>query len=555
MTGAILRRLHESLRAFGAVFENRSLRRIQLAWAGSMIGAWSYGIAVAVFAYTEDGAYAVGAVALVRTVAAGAAAPLTGVLGDRYPRVRVMVLSDLVRAAVMLVMAVVVFADGPALVVYALSVVATLASTAFRPAQAALLPTIARSPDELTASNVTSSTIESVGIFVGPALGGLLLAATNVGVVFVTTAVLFVWSAVLLVGIREGARGETVSEEEPAGILHESLAGFRTLAVERDVRLLVGLFAAQTFVDGALSVLIVVLALETLDLGASGVGFLNSASGVGGVVGALLAAVLLARGRLATDFGLGIVLWGLPLMVVGLWTSEVTALVLLAVVGVGNTIVDVAGDTLMQRAIPDEVLARVFGVLESLTFVTVGLGSIAAPLLVTVVGARGALIATGALLPVLALLSWRRLAAIDRNAAAPARELELLRSLPMFAPLPPPTLEYLASRLVARRVPAGEVVFRRGDVGDDFYVIGEGRVEVAVDGSRPVELGPGEAFGEIALLRQVPRTATVSAKTDVELYALERQPFIAAVAAHADSARAAEAVVAARLGAPRLATL
>ena len=554
MAGAIAARLRASLQAFGAVFENRSLRRIQLAWAGSMVGSWAYGIAVAVFAYQEDGAYAVGAIALVRTVAAGLAAPLTGVLGDRFPRVRVMVLSDVLRAGVMAVMAVVAFADGPPVVVYGLSVVVTVASTAFRPAQAALLPDVARSPEELTASNVTSSTIESVGIFVGPALGGLLLAATNVGVVFVATAALFVWSALAIAGIREERRDEA-GGEEPVGFVRETLAGFRTLAVEGDVRLLVGLFAAQTFVDGALAVLIVVLALETLELGASGVGFLNSVGGVGGLVGALLAAVLVARGRLATDFGLGIVLWGLPLVAVGLWPNEVTALVLLAVVGVGNTIVDVAGDTLLQRAVPDEVLARVFGVLESLTLVTVGLGSIAAPLLVTAFGVRAALIATGALLPVLALLSWRRLASIDRNAAAPERGLELLRALPMFAPLPPPALEYLASRLVPRRVLAGGEVFRQGDAGDDFYVIGAGRVEVAVDGAPAVELGPGEGFGEIALLRDVPRTATVSALTDVELFALEREPFLAAVTAHADSAHAADAIVAARLGAPRLATL
>ena len=554
MAGAIAARLRASLQAFGAVFENRSLRRIQLAWAGSMVGSWAYGIAVAVFAYQEDGAYAVGAIALVRTVAAGLAAPLTGVLGDRFPRVRVMVLSDVLRAGVMAVMAVVAFADAPPVVVYVLSVVVTVASTAFRPAQAALLPDVARSPEELTASNVTSSTIESVGIFVGPALGGLLLAATNVGVVFVATAALFVWSALAIAGIREERRDEA-GGEEPVGFVRETLAGFRTLAVEGDVRLLVGLFAAQTFVDGALAVLIVVLALETLELGASGVGFLNSVGGVGGLVGALLAAVLVARGRLATDFGLGIVLWGLPLVAVGLWPNEVTALVLLAVVGVGNTIVDVAGDTLLQRAVPDEVLARVFGVLESLTLVTVGLGSIAAPLLVTAFGVRAALIATGALLPVLALLSWRRLASIDRNAAAPERGLELLRALPMFAPLPPPALEYLASRLVPRRVLAGGEVFRQGDAGDDFYVIGAGRVEVAVDGAPAVELGPGEGFGEIALLRDVPRTATVSALTDVELFALEREPFLAAVTAHADSAHAADAIVAARLGAPRLATL
>jgi Cyclic nucleotide-binding domain len=308
------------------------------------------------------------------------------------------------------------------------------------------------------------------------------------------------------------------------------------------------LISAQTFVFGAVTVLIVVLALDVLDTGASGVGFLNSALGVGGLLGSLAAFALVGRPRLGGSFGLGIVLWGLPLVLVAAWPKPIVALLLFGVIGVANTLVDVSGFTLLQRTVADTVLARVFGVLEGLMTISIGLGALVAPLLIEVVGERVALLVTGALLPVLAALSWRALRRVDDTARAPGRELELLRTVPMFAPLPVATLEHLASSLRPVRVDAGSPVFRAGDRGDRFYLVADGGVEVSLDGRAPETLGPGGWFGEIALLRDMPRTATVVARDDVELLALDREEFLAAVTGHPESAEAAEAVVGARLG-------
>jgi MFS family permease len=325
------------------------------------------------------------------------------------------------------------------------------------------------------------------------------------------------------------------------------LAGFRALAAAPGLRLVVGLLAAQTIVDGALDVLIVVLALETLEAGAAGLGLLNSVAGVGGLVAVLIAGGIAARGRLASGLGAGVVLWGLPLVLIGVWPEQTVALVLLAVVGAGGTIVAVTGDTLVQRAAPPEILARVFGAMDGVYLVALAIGSLTAPFLVSTIGVRGALIATGALLPVLAALTWARLAAIDAASAVPARPLELVRGSPIFAPLPEPALEALAARLEPRHVEAGAVVFNQGDPGDEYYVIDSGRVSVAVDGETVGELGPGDGFGEIALLRDVPRTATVTALTELSLYALEREHFLAAVTGHAQSGAAADALVLSRL--------
>ena len=542
----LTKRLAESAAAIRQVATNPGLRRLELAWAGSMIGTWSYGIALLVYAYGAGGARAVGLVGFARWTAAALAAPFTGVLGDRFPRARVMIASDLVRAAALGVGAAAAFADLP-LVVYLVSGVVAVTSTAFRPAQAALVPSLARTPEELTAANVTATTIESVGIFAGPALGGLLLAVTSTGVVFLVTVGTFLWSAFLV--LRIGRPAEPKAGPAPREPIHsEVAAGFRTIATDRRVRLLVVLFSAQTFVDGMLNVLVVVASLQLLGLGRAGVGFLNSAIGIGGLVGAAFAFGLVGRRRLASSFGVGIFVWGAPVALVGIWPNAAAALVLFGVVGIGNTLVDVTGMTLLQRAAPDEVLARVFGVLESLIVGSIGLGAAAAPALVAWLGPRSALVAAGSLLPAAVALSWRRLVAIDAASVVPERALDLLRAIPIFAPLPAVTLEHLASRLTPVRLAAGEEVFRRGDRGDRFYVVAEGEIEIAPEGRPPSVHGPGSSFGEIALLRDVPRTATARAVTDVELLALEPDDFVAAVTGHAPSREAADAVIATRIG-------
>ncbi|MBD0348387.1 MAG: MFS transporter [Thermoleophilia bacterium] len=542
----VRQRLAESLAAFRAVFRNPNLRRIQLALVGSVLGFWAYYVALAVYAYEAGGAAGVGLVALIRTIPSALASPFTALLADRYARRLVMLVTTFLRAATVAAAALVALTDGPAAVVYVLAGLMTVFSTAFRPAQAALLPSLAATPQELTAANVSAKMIESVGVFAGPALGGLLLATGEAGIVFAATAVTLVWALLLLARLDvRGVPGVRPTGGRPARF--DPFAGFRQIAGEARLRLLVGLAAAQTLVAGAFNVLIIVAAFDLLDLGNSGVGFLNSALGIGGFVGVLTTLVLIGRQRLASDFGIGILFWGVPIALIGIFPNSSLTLVLLVVVGAANTVVDVSALTLLQRSVPDEMLARVFGVLQSLMIGTLGLGAILAPLAVELAGTRAALVGTGAVLPILTALFWRSLSAIDREARTPAT-VDLLARNGIFAPLPAPVLESLAGKLTAVERSAGQVVFRQGDHGDRFYVVEEGDVDVTIDG-RPVRrLGRGEGFGEIALLRDVPRTATVTAAGDVTLHTLERDDFIAAVTGHAESAEAAEAVVASRLG-------
>jgi MFS family permease len=537
-------RLRESRDAFAAVFSNPALRLIELSWTLSITAYWVFIVALSLFAYKQGGATAVGVVGLIRVLPSVIAAPFAAMLGDRYPRHRVIFFVNVARTVLILAAASVALLDIHVAAVYVLTALVGLMQSLFRPTQAALIPTLARSPEELTAANLVLTTIESVGVFLGPAIGGIMLAFTDVDPVFVASAAAFLCSALLLAGVRPEREIERVPPK--AGLLKESFAGFATIGRDARLRLIVGLYGAQTLVAGALNVLIVVCSLELLGMGEAGIGFLNSAVGIGGLVGGFAALALLGRNKLASDFATGLVLWGLPIALIGLIPEAAAALVLLGVVGVGVTLVDVAGLTLLQRAVPDEVMARVFGVVQSVFVGSLGLGAILAPLLIGLFGIRGALLAAGAPLPVLAVVFWRRLLAIDREALEPS-ELGLLRGLALFRPLPPATLNQLAGALIAVHATAGEEIIREGEAGDRFYVIADGAVDVSSNGRYVASLGEGEYFGEIALLRDVPRTATVTAKDDVALYALERDEFLSAVTGHPASAEAADSVIAARL--------
>ena len=548
MTGTVAEQLREAGRAFSAVFRNPNLRRVELSWAGTVCAYWIFIVTLGLYAYERGGAAAVGLVALLRVLPSVVAAPFGAMLGDRFPRERVVVAINVARSITIVAAAAAAFLGAPAGVVYALASVMGLLQSIFRPTQAALLPLLARTPAELTAANLVLTTIESVGIFLGPAIGGVLIAVTGTDTVFAITGAVFLAAALVLVGVVVERSSERHVRKR--SFLVEAFAGFGTVARDARLRLVISLYGLQTLVAGAVNVLIVVLALETLDLGNVGIGFLNSAIGVGGLLGGVAAIGLVGRSQLASSFGVGLALAGLPVALIGLFPDTGAALVFLALAGLGTTIVDVAGVTLLQRNTPDAVLTRVMGVVQSVFVGTLGLGAVLAPLLIDAIGTRWTLVAVGTPIALAAAVAWPRLRQLDRETALPPAHADLLRTLPIFAPLPEAVLEQLARDARPLHVQGGRRIVTQGERGDDFYVIVEGEVEVQSDGGRRV-LSAGDSFGEIALLRDVPRTATVAALLDTDLLAIDRDVFLGAVTGHPESAAAAHAVAAARLGALR----
>lgn len=537
---AHLTRIGQVLRT---VLRNPDMRRAQAALAAFNCAEWAAWVAMLVYAYNRGGASLAGFVALVQLVPATLFAPFASVLADRYRPALVLKLGYLAQAVGMGATAAVLLADGPAWLAYACAALASTAMTVTRPTEAALTPALARVPEELTASNVVSAWNESVSILVAPAFAGILLAAAGPGWVFLVMAVLVLGGAAVVAPIE----GPAATAASGAGVMSELTEGLRCVVHEPAARTLVGLLGTQYVALGMLDVLYVVLAIDVLGMGDGGAGYLNAAFGAGGALGIAVTASLVGRTRLMPAVIVSLAAWAVSFAAMTAFSTAMAALLLLAVAGAARTLFDVAGRTLLQRTAPPGVVARVFGVLEALMGAGTAIGALLTPLLVNASGATAAIVGVGAIMPALALLLGSRLLALDASAHVPVVEIGLLRSMRLFAPLPPPELEGLARSLVLVRADAGEAVITQGGDGDRYYAIASGELEVVRDGTQVIVLSRGDGFGEIALLHDVPRTATVAALTPATLYALEKDPFLEVVTGHPVASTTAHALAAERL--------
>ncbi|HEY5694459.1 MAG TPA: MFS transporter [Gaiellaceae bacterium] len=517
---------------------NPDVRRIELAWGTAITAEWAYFVALGVFAYDVGGASAVGLAGLVRLLPAGVVAPSAASLGDRMPRERLLLGAALLGVAALAGSAFAAFA-GSESGVFAGAAFFGISSTLIRPTLQALLPSLTRTPEELVASNAATSIVESLGTLVGPLVAGVLVEQARVGVTFAAAAGAMAVGVGLILLV--GTDGPTTGRAAARG---RAGPAWRTVVQHPGAPVVVVLMVAQAFVRGCLNVLIVVAAFRLLEGSGGTVGVLTAAIGAGGVIGAIVSSTIHGS-RLARVFALSLLGWGLPIVLIAPSPQLIGAFVLLAVVGASNSIEDVAGFTLLQRAIRDDALSGVLGLIWGAAMGALALGSIATPLLVRELGARTAFVLVGFLLPVLTIAGYRRMRALDAD-SVPTRQQDLVDDVPMFAPLSLAAKERLAARLVPIDVPAEATVLRAGEVGDRFYIVDSGSVRIALE-SGEKESGAGEYFGEIALLRDVPRTATVTAATATRLYALERADFLAAVTGHALAEEAAEEVVGERL--------
>ncbi len=558
-------RFRATWRVAAEAVRNPGLRRAELAFLAFNAveyGAW---VAILIYAYGATGPASVGLVAIVQLVPAAIVAPFAATLGDRYPRERVLrgaygllaLLTGFTAAGMLLSWA-------PA-AVYGAAVLASMSLTLVRPAHNSLLPSLARTPEELTAGNAVTSIAEAGGLLLGPLAAAVILSFSTPGAVLALLAGVAGVAAALVFGLHpervraalpvDGGGGPSTpgGHGPPARHLGQTLtAGFRALADDGDARLVVGILAARTLLIGVTDVLFVLLAIDLFGTGDSGAAMLSAALGAGGIIGGAAAFLLVGRRRIAPILLACAMAWGVAFGVMGILGSGAVAPLLLILGGVGLTIMDVAGRTILQRGVRDQVLARVFGILEGLMMAALAVGAILVPVVVGVAGLAGAVIAFALLLPAIVVLAWPGLRALDRRSAMPGREIALLRRLRLFETLDPPLMEALARAASWISVPEGEVIIREGDAGDSFYILETGAVAVSQGGVRIRTLtAPGDGFGEIALLRDVPRTATVVAAIDAVLLVLGRDAFLAAVTGHPVAAARANEDVEAILRADR----
>jgi MFS family permease len=530
-----------------AVARNRALTRLMVAYAVFSATQNAVWIAMLVYAYDRGGARTAGAVAVAQLVPAALLAPVAAAAADLRSPVSVLVGGYLAQVLGMLVAALAIAVNAP-LMAYAGAVVASAAVATTRPAQTPLVPGLVRRPEELTAANALTGWVENVGLVASSAATGILLAVAGPGLVFAVAGIAGLIS-VALAGTVGRMRPLAVNERAPH--LTGTLAGFRVLARQKEPRLLVALIGAQWVVVGALDILFVVIAVDVLHRDQGWVGYLNTAFGVGAVLASLAGMALVGSRKLSVPILGGVALIGAALGLTALSSTPVATLVLVVAVGGGRAVFNLATRTLLQRAVPAETVGRVFGVAESLAMAGLAVGSAVVPLLLALGGTITALLGTAAILPLVALLGSHVLITLDAAARVPIVEIALLRSLRIFHALPAPALEGLARSMEPIELAAGDVLIQEGTPGDRFYAIADGRLHITVRGAPAAVKVRGDGIGEIALLYDVPRTATVTAESAATVFGLDRGAFLAAVAGHPYTAQAAAAVADDRLNQDR----
>ncbi|MGY1609978.1 MFS transporter [Geodermatophilus sp. SYSU D00700] len=529
--------------AWATVAGNRNLRLAQLSSVSAWTGEFLLLTAMTVYAFDTDGAVGVGVIGFLRVLPTTVALPWLGALADRVDRRRLLVVTCTLRA-VTAAGAGSAAAAGQPLLVYALLTVSTVCHAGYRPVLGALFPTLCTTPEELAGVNAVRSILDGVAALVGPLAAAVLLAEWSAAAAFGVVALLAAVAGLLAAALRyESPRPAASGRAGRPGVLADVADGLRELRRRPRAADVILLGGVQCLVRGTLTVLAVVAAVDLTDLGRPGVGLLWAAFGVGGLVAAMASIGAAGSARLGTLFGAGITLWGLPLVLVGLLTGSYAAVGAFLVVGAANALVDVTGFTLLQRLVPDETLARVLALTEAVFSLALALGSLAVPVLASWLGGAWALVVVGCLLPLAVAARWAGLRATDADIGVRKDRIVLLRRVDMLRLLPVPAIEGLAQRLRRTSVRTGTDVFREGDPGDDFYVVESGSVAVVHDGHEVRRLGPGDAFGEIALLRAVPRTATVRALEDTELAALSGPDFVAAVTGFSATSSTADRLV------------
>ena len=566
----MLIRVGAVLSVFQRAFRNPTLRRVGFAYAlftSAEFGIW---IALLVFAYGHGGASAGTLIVLIQLVPCMVLGPFIGALVDRQRPSRVLRIGYGLQALSMAAVAVAIGVGAPTFVIFILAPLTSISLSVTRSPQAALLPAIVRTPDELTAANVMTGWTDGAASLVGPALVGVLLAASGTAAAIAVTAAMSVIALVLVIGVEGPAAAVPTAdgleksrsdgpERQRFADFRQSLGSIRSGAgsnltktlINPQIRVLLALHTFYFVLVGALDLLCVILAVDFLHMGPGGAGFLNAAFGAGALCAAFVTAFLVGRRRLANTLTGTLFVAVIALAVIGAVPRVGAALVLIGVVGLAGAVFDTSGRTLLQRSAPADAIAGTFSILESLMDFGLALGAIVVRIALSIGGVRAALWAPAACACVLMALLWRQVRTIDGSATVPQVEIQLLRSIPIFAALPAPSLEGIARELVAVPTPTGTVVIREGEPGDRYYAIADGELDILRGAAPQVTLSRGAGFGEIALIRDVPRQATVIAASDSLLYSLEKDVFVETVTGSAAASRAARTVIDQHLGQPK----
>jgi MFS family permease len=542
----LLSHLGPPLRAVHAVIGNPSIRRMQLAFLLFNVAEPAMWIGLLLWAFDRGGTQAVGLITILCLVPTGILAPVAAALGDRFPRAKVVRGGYAAQGVLTAIVAVAVAMDLPTWAVAVLALLASLPYATGRPGHHALMPALASRPEEVAATNSVSAIVEGIGYIVG-GLAAAALGTIGAGAIVAMAAGALALAVLLTLGVRTDEPSTATEGLRPWSLVRDAVTGLRDLVGSAGPRALVILYGALAVTSGAIGVLIVPLAIDRLGLGDPGVGLLSTTQSVGLFLGATLSIGFATRRRLAFGLVAAAAVYAGGAALLGVGAATVVAIVGTLGYGAGMTLIDVLARTMLQRTTDEDLLTRAFGTVEGLWLLGYAIGAALAAPVASATGLSAAFAVLGGIFLASGLLVLPALRRIDAAAVIPVRQLSLLEAIPFFAPLPRVDLELIAGQLDREVAPAGTEVIRQGEVGDRFYVVDAGRFEVEVDGRRIASVDEGDFFGEIALLHDVPRTATVRAVEDGAVWVLEREEFLVAVTGLPPAHAAAHEVSARRL--------
>jgi MFS family permease len=572
-----------ALATYRGLLGNRALVRLLVGEFVSGIGDWLYLVALLVIVYREStDPLLLGIVGGARIIPYIVLSVPAGIVADRFDRRIILLITDVARGLIMVALTLVVMVDGPLIAIVLLAILATCFSAFFNPTMGAYLPMLARDERELGPANSAFATLGEISFIIGPALAGILIAVAGLELAFAINAVTFAIIAIALLGLPSGKPGtqpmagaaaaaaagavaasDTTPEAGGPATAETSDATATTTAdpaaadagpaahpttpsaptirdILRPVAGLVSLDLVSGFMFGGISVLTVLLAVDRLGAGEEATGFLNAAIGVGGVLGAVGSGAIVLRPNLGPPLLLGAGILGAGFIILGAVDVLSLSLVAMVVVSGGALLSGVVSTTVFQRVVPDAIRGRTLGVMETIGTIAYAAGAFLLPTLVTQVGYLEVLGVGGVLIIISAVIAFVLLGPSLRRATDPATEvLRRVSRLPLFAGVPPSALEAAAARLDPLDVAAGTVVIRQGDPADRFFLIESG--SFAVDQADPATgevrrlriMGPDEVFGELGLMHQAPRSATVTAVDDGRLLVLDGPEFMELLSAGA----------------------
>jgi MFS family permease len=519
---------------FSALTSGRRLRRVLIAYQLNALVEISVWLAIILWAFDRGGAALTGAVAVVQLLPAALFSPVLSGFGDRMSRGTALMLGYASVAITAAMTTVLLIIDAPAVLVIGSSTLVTLALAVVRPFHFAALPQLADRPQDLVSANALSSVADGAGLFIGPLLAGILVALSSPWLVFAFASIAATIAAVLCAGL-----GLVAHLDDPVDAVtstwRTALTGILAMWGDFAAIVLLLVMATRFVVAGAMDVLGVSFSTDVIGTGDAGAGLLLGAFGVGQLAGGFVAASFAVRRRLSPVVLAGCILMGVFVGAVALLMALASAMAALVLAGIGASILLVTGRTLLQRTSDDRALAQVFALQEATALLGLALGSALAPLLIDRLGAKGAFVPLGVGVLLLGVAGFLLMRQLDVRSVWLPQELALLRGVPFLAVLPPYEQERLAHRSTWLSVTRGEVIVGEGETGDDFFIVDSGEFEVWINGMGGVRLlGPGDGFGEVALLHSIRRTATVTALSDGRLLMIGGHDFLAAVTGSED---------------------